>query len=361
MPHPAPVSVRSFTVSASAAALLFGVSFSAEAGFKGKYYKACYAPVKAVEKLVAPPKKKKGGLFGGAGGLLGAVPGVGGAASALNTANTVMKYHDIITDVMAFTEQMRGDHPDATDRFAAYGDRMTAEAEDLNSVQLAVGEAQDCYNAAYAELGAQVASGDLKKSKAKKRHKEIRKGVKATGDVLLNALNRLNQNVSAYDQALTEETGSMGLDIGAITRIAGISRASGCGTITELHSQASMDCYRAGVVRANATARSPSAIAPASGGAFAMLGSLAGFAGQDNGGGTLAANLAQGAMATADAMQATDSQPAIGEEEAAAAALLPGLQRAGLSSQKYLKLHQAAEERAAAQHNLETMVQKRPF
>ena len=399
--------------------------------FRAKYYKECYAPVEEVEDLVADQTNNaetietvsevagyasKFGGFGGFGGL-------GGLGSAAKVASDVAKYSDIIGDVVAFQDQMTEDHPDPNDRWAAYGDHMTSEAHDLNKVEAAVGEAQSCYDAAYDKLGDDVASGELKSSKAKKYHKEIRSGATEIGDVLLKALDRVNQNVEAYDEALTNEAKSGGLNLGALTSMAGVGKYGyGLGGIPY-----------GGTVSAVASGVAATAAAPAQAsaepeqkeesktsqfGTLSQLSSLAGYAGMHagvpgaamvhagtvenvvegvgamTGGDDGAQEEAPAADATAAAEVATDgaeeaaadaleqpvqeaaeeaalapepapapaSEPVrLTEEQKAAQAMLPGLQKAGKSSQEYLALYETSLARADAQRLLELKVAKQPW
>ncbi|WP_262690355.1 hypothetical protein [Kordiimonas aestuarii] len=203
-------------VTYAAAALMVGGLLQAPhaanaKSFKAKYYKECYAGVKEVAPLVTPKEslQKKAGKLGGLFGSVSSLAGLGGAGGSMvkaaNTVNQINKYSGIIDDVAGFSAQMRTDHPNPNDRFAAYGDQMSSEAHDLSDVTVAVTASQQCYGNELTTLKAEVASGELKKSKAKKHLKEIQAGVRASGDVLLLAINRLNTNLSSYDEALAGE------------------------------------------------------------------------------------------------------------------------------------------------------------
>jgi hypothetical protein len=174
--------------------------------FKARYYKECYEPVDQVEDLVADQSDnakniETAGKVAGALGSFGGFGGFGGFGKAASTASKVAKYSAYVSDAMAFADQMKDDHPDPNARFAVYGDHLTKEAEDLAKVEEAVGKAQLCYAESWAALGADVRNEELKERKAKRQHKEIRKGATAIGDVLLKALKRVNQNIDSYDKA----------------------------------------------------------------------------------------------------------------------------------------------------------------
>ncbi len=204
--------ITSGTAFAFLAASTVYAPLAAEAkSFKAKYYKECYEGVKDVAPLVTPKESvqekasKLGGLFSSVGSLAGLGGAGGSAMKAIDTANKINKYSGIIDDVAGYSAQMREEHPDPNDRFAAYGDQMSKEARDLSSVTMAVNASQQCYSDAFTALKAKVESGELKASKTKKQVKEIQSGVRASGDVLLLAINRLNTNLSSYDQALAGE------------------------------------------------------------------------------------------------------------------------------------------------------------
>ncbi|MFC3052748.1 hypothetical protein [Kordiimonas pumila] len=225
--------------------------------FKAKYYKECYAEVDAVADLVKPTTSLSD-TAGKATGLLGSVgsfAGIGGFGGSLSKAATTMqkinKYSGLIDDVGGFSAQMATDHPDPNDRFAAYGTHMSNDATDLEKVQSAVTQSQECYNTAFDTLSAQVAAGELKKSKAKKQLGEIQKGSKATGDVLINAMDHINKNITSYDQVLNTETQAFqpniqslfaaqqnsvnaGITQSAYNQVATIGGVAGAGTVSSI-------------------------------------------------------------------------------------------------------------------------------
>lgn len=279
--------------------------------FKAKYYKECYAGVKEVAPLVTPKESlsKKASKLGGLFGSVSSFAGIGGASGsvvkAADTMNKVNKYSKIIDDVGGFTSQMRTDHPDPNDRFAAYGDHMSSEAHDLALVTKAVDDAQSCYDSAYDKLVEDVNAKEIKKRKAKKYIKEIQKGTRASGDVLLLAASRLNQNLQSYDQALASEKTYM---------------ASG------MHGMAAQNALQKVGYSGNLPVAAPVGAA--------HFGTLSGLAGLAN----------TGATATPE----TTANP--GD--------FAGLQALASSSQKYLELNEKVRETAEKQRILELKVNR---
>lgn len=195
----------------------------------------------------------------------------------------------------------------------------------------------------------------MKERKAKRQHKEIRKGATAIGDVLLKALNRVNQNIDSYDKALAREERSLGLNFGTIAKVAGRRAPNYCagGNMHACAYQAQQaDQARQSTVRYGALNR------------FAGIGGAHGYVAAHH-----AANVAGGVGAMADQMSGQDQQPAeqaaapapLTEEELAAQAMLPGLQKAGMSSQKYMELTEAVRKRAELQRLLELNVTPEPW
>lgn len=293
-----------------AATTLYAPEAAEAKSFKAKYYKECYQGVKDVAPLVTPKESMKekasklGGLFSSVGSLAGLGGSGGTAMKALNTASKIEKYSSIAENVAGYSAQMRTEHPDPNDRFAAYGDQMSSEAQDLASVTMAVNASQQCYGDAFSSLKAEVDSGELKKSKAKKRVKEIQKGVQASGDVLLLAIDRLNKNLNSYDEALTAEKPYM---------------AEG------VHAMAGQGLLQQAALKTGS--------APAFAG-VSQLGTLSGLA----------------SFATAPAAAA--SAPETG------AVNYSGLEALAASSQKYLELNGQVQETAERQRLLELDVNK---
>jgi hypothetical protein len=309
---------RKLTAYCATVALIAGTSFvapeRAEAkSFKAKYYKECYTGVKDVAPLVTPKESmqqkasKLGGLFSSVGSLAGLGGAGGSAMKAIDTANKINKYSGIIDDVAGYSAQMRTEHPDPDERFAAYGNQMSKEAQDLSSVTMAVDASQTCYSDAFSALKAEVESGELKKSKAKKRVKEIQDGVRASGDVLLLAIDRLNKNTASYDQALAGEKPYM---------------AEG------VHAMANQGLLQQTALK---TGSSKAYIGAAH---LGTLSGLASFAG--NGAANNTAN----------------------DTAAAGTARYAGLEALASSSQKYLELNNQVQETAERQRKLELEVNK---
>lgn len=306
---------RIATYSAGAALFALALAQAPEAAnaksFKAKYYKECYAGVADVAPLVTPKESlsKKASKLGGLFGSVGSFAGIGGAGGSMvkaaDTVNKVNKYSKIIDDVGGFTSQMRTDHPDPNDRFAAYGDHMSSEAQDLAKVTSAVSASQSCYEQAYDELARGVNANEIKKSKAKKYLKEIQKGTQASGDVLLLAASRLNQNLQSYDQALASEKPYM---------------ANG------MHTMAAQGALQ-NVAYSNKLPVSASVGAAH----FGTLSGLAGFA-----------------TAKAESASQTDTN----------ANDYAGLQALASSSQKYLELNEEVRETAEKQRLLELKVNR---
>jgi len=308
---------RKLTAYCATVALIAATAYAPEGAeaksFKAKYYKECYAGVKDVAPLVTPKESmqqkasKLGGLFSSVGSLAGLGGAGGSAMKAIDTANKINKYSGIIDDVAGYSAQMRTEHPDPNERFAAYGSQMSKEAQDLSSVAMAVDASQTCYGEAFNALKAEVDSGELKKSKAQKRVKEIQGGVQASGDVLLLAIERLNKNTASYDQALAGEKPYM---------------AEG------VHAMANQGLLQQAALR---TGSSKAYMGAAH---LSTLSGLASFAGNS------AAN------------------DAASDTAAAGAANYAGLEALAASSQKYLELNSQVQETAHRQRLLELEVNK---
>lgn len=175
--------------------------------FKAKYYPNCYAPVAQADELVDRPKgdgSKK--MLGGLGKAAGMFGGFGGLGKAASVAQKVQTYGGYIQSAASLSQSMNEQHPEPEDRWAAYSGQMSGEAAKLGEAQQAIAAAQQCYDEAYDGLAAQVADGSLKSKKAKKPLKEIQKGSKATGDLLMAALNQAQNNGNAFGEALGGET-----------------------------------------------------------------------------------------------------------------------------------------------------------
>jgi len=327
-----------------AASTVLSVDASAKS-FKSKYYKECYADVRKAVKLITPKESmsakanKLGGLFSKVGSVAG-LGGVGGSVyKAAGTINKIQKYSGIIDNAGAFSAQMATEHPDPNDRFAAYGTYMSNDGKNISQVQQAVTVSQECYEEKYTQLSADVAAGDMKKRKAKKRLKEIQKGTRASGDALLMAMNHLNKNLNSFNQTLGAETQYLGmsqLEIDAHKR-AGVDPvhvqnlfAKARGDKAAMNQQI-VNQYKAAGVDTSQLQHlySQSTVAVPSVGGFANLGMLSGLAG------------AMGQKAEGSTVIANS-----------------GLQAVAVSSQEYLALHESLTKIAEKQRLLELKVNK---
>ena len=93
---------------------------------------------------------------------------------------------------------------------------MSTDAANILKVKAAITESQACYDTAFEQLSADVAAGELKKKKAKKRLKEIQKGSQATGDVLIMAMDHINKNMTSYDQVMSGEENTLSQGFGGM-------------------------------------------------------------------------------------------------------------------------------------------------
>ncbi len=191
---------------------------------KPKYYKDCYAGYKDMRELVPKPPvdvQKTAKTIGAVAGIAGRFGGFGGGlGSAAATASTVAQYSETIADVAAFTENMAQTFPQAEDRYLAYGERMQSEAGEMQQVADFAIASQECYAQAYVELSAAKADGSMKKKEIKKRHSEIKTGVENVSVMLNHATAYMDTNISAYNQALTQETTGAGLNLDNILSLA---------------------------------------------------------------------------------------------------------------------------------------------
>ncbi|MBO6703669.1 MAG: hypothetical protein JJ921_15115 [Pseudomonadales bacterium] len=184
---------------------------------KPRYYKSCYSDYSEMRKMVPKPSmdvEKTAKTISTVAGIAGRFGGFGGGLGSMaSTASTVAQYSETISDVAAFTEGMSASFPNASDRYAAYGERMGTEADDMQKVADFSMASQECYAAAYTELKTAVENGDMKTKDAKKRHKEITTGVANVSEMLDHAVIYMDNNIAAYNQALTQETTGAGLNL----------------------------------------------------------------------------------------------------------------------------------------------------
>ena len=220
----------------------------------------------------------------------------------------------MIDNISAFSEQMNTDYPDANDRFAAYSNHMSEDAANLIKVQNAISASQDCYNNAYDTVVAEQEAGTLKKRKAKKRLKEIRKGTIATGDVLIDAMNHINKNLGSYNSVLGGEEQALSTGMGGYASSFFARHGSSVAT---------------GFVAANASSAAGAArYMQASGSQAAVKASLI-------------SNLA--GLANMDGQESVD----------------PGVHAIAQSSEEYLTLHQSYLGTVEAQRQLELKLAKK--
>jgi hypothetical protein len=210
------------------------------ASFKADYYPDCYAPVSTAREMVAPPPvdvagtAQKAGEVAGALGKLGGIPGLGGLgglgglAKAASTASQVATYSNYLSNAAEFTQKMQEDYPDPASRIAAYGSRMGEDADTVGEAAVKLDEAQACYETAFISLQEGVAAGEIKSRDAKRRQKEIQEGLELAGEVISDSEKTLDTNMKSYNEALTNDSTGMGLNLGDIASVAstGMSAAS---------------------------------------------------------------------------------------------------------------------------------------
>ncbi len=329
----------------SGATIALVIASSPALAFKAKYYKDCHAPVKEAEPLVSE-KGSTGKSLGKAAGIFGKVGSFaglgGGLGSAANTAAKVSQYSGYIENASALTGQMQTDFPDEDDRWGAYGDQMDTEANDLLSVRDAVSSAQACYDAAYTALGAEVAAGNLKSKSAKKQLKEIQKGSMETGDLLKKSLDRMNNNLSAYDQALGTEASGLNFNPSSL---AGGGQASYCkGASGQLASWCAQYGSNPQVLNADQFSTNYYAGKAASVPSFGNLSGLASLGSLKNAGlANTAASLVGG---TGQAAKAVD---------------MSGVNKVSQSSGKYMGVYESTHALIEPQKALEAKVQQQPW
>jgi len=319
------------------AIILLTPSFSSTAyaiSFKAKYYKECYSGIHDAADLVAPKKslqdqtKKASGFLSSVGSLAG-LGGFGGkAVQAVNAAQKIQKYSGIIENVTAFSTHMSQEHPEPDDRFSAYSSHMSTDATNLLKVLAAVRESQTCYGGAYDQLRADIASGDIKKRKAKKRLKEIQEGTQATGDVLINALAHMDKNLNSYNQALGGEEQNLSRGFGGMAAqfLAGKTGGFASSTPAAGYGNANVNAYATqAYVQAVSQNKSTALSNPVAN--FTVLNGLASVTSFPSGDGT--------------------------------AEVQPGVQAVAQSSREYLELYGNFSKTADSQRQLEIRVNKK--
>ena len=161
---------------------------------------------------------------------LGSLGGFGGLASVASTAKQVATYGNLLADAAKFTQKMQEDYPDDATRIAAYGDKMTEDADTIGVAALKIDAAQTCYEEAASALKAGIESGDVRSSDARRRQKEILGGVAKVQDVLDDSRVTMDTNMKSYNEALNTDTSGMGMNLGSIAQaasMAGVNLLSG--------------------------------------------------------------------------------------------------------------------------------------
>lgn len=352
----------------------------ADAKMKAKYYKECYAPVEEARALIPEPKADVGGTaskVGSAAGALGKIGGFGGfggLGKVASTAATVQQYSGYVASAAELTEKMQNDYPDPADRILAYGDQLGEDAENIQAGAEHLDTAQQCYDDAYTKLVADFEAGEIKKRDAKKHHNEIRKGMIEINTVLTDAQQVMDNNLNNYNEALTNETSGMGLNLGDLATAAsvanGVAGGGGIGGIGgggSCNADMATCARRAAALRARAaggwgglyTANDPAGAAPTPPGGMSYaqfgimndlsmlggmssVGSMSGTAaaavagqkllGEAVGGSNSAAYAAQEQAAYAQQVQdAQPPQPMLSEE------MMNSLRATGVSSEKFME------------------------
>lgn len=202
------------------------------AKFKAKYYPECYQPLGEARGMVEPPPTDVAGTMRAAGevadvlGQIGGFGGLGGLGKTAQTATQVANASNLIADATQFTQKMQQDFPDPAARLAAYGDRMGQDADTIGEATLRIDGGQACYEKALADLNAGVASGDIKSKDATARQIEIAAGLEIAQETLTDARGRMDTNSKSFNDALSMESTSMGLDLASIGQAVAIGSAA---------------------------------------------------------------------------------------------------------------------------------------
>jgi hypothetical protein len=215
-----------------------GMTFAstAEAAFKAKYYTECYAPVKEARDMVPPPPADIAGKLQTAGqvaDVVGKIPGLGGlggfggfGGAFGGGAKQVATYSNLLTDAAAFTQKMQKDYPDSASRIAAYGDKMSGDADKIGEAALKIDTAQTCYADAATALKAGTDAGEIKGSEVSSRQKEIVGGLGVAKSVLDDSRVTMDTNMKSYNEALTNDTSSMGVNLGSVAQSIAAARVA---------------------------------------------------------------------------------------------------------------------------------------
>ncbi|MBT5241725.1 MAG: hypothetical protein HOL61_14195 [Rhodospirillaceae bacterium] len=220
----------SFSVAAALTAIFALTTGDANAKMKAKYCKECYAAVEQARDMIPEPKTDVAGSAGklgsaaGALGKIGGFGGFGGLGKVAQTAATVQQYSGYVASAAALTEKMQSSYPDPADRILAYGEQLGEDANNIQTGSEGLETAQQCYDDAYTQLVADFEAGSIKKRDAKKRHKEIQKGMIEISGVLADAQSVMDSNLQNYNEALTTETTGMGLNLGDLAQAASLAK-----------------------------------------------------------------------------------------------------------------------------------------
>lgn len=225
------------TATLVAAGLICAVALTAAPAFgaskfKAKYYPECYQPLGEARDMVEPPPADVAGTMRAAGevagvlGQLGGFGGLGGLGKTAQTATQVAKASNLIADATQFTQKMQQDFPDPAARLAAYGDRMGQDADTIGEATLKIDGGQACYEQALVDLAAGIESGEIKSKDASARQKEIAAGLEIASETLTDARGRMDTNSKSFNDALSMESTSLGLDFATIGQAVAIGSAA---------------------------------------------------------------------------------------------------------------------------------------
>lgn len=205
----------------------------AQGAFKAREYPQCHAPIAEAREVVPPPptdyagKARAAGSMAGAVGRIGGFGGLGGAlgglGAAAGTASQVADHASWIADAAEFGQMMRDENPELAGRLGAYGERIDSDAGDLRLAGQAAVQAQNCYAEAYDALAADIEAGTVKRRARNRRYKEIEAGLDLAAELLIDARNRMNSNIRAYNAGLAEDTAGAGMDLGSLVGLAASS------------------------------------------------------------------------------------------------------------------------------------------
>jgi hypothetical protein len=311
------------------------------------------------------------GAAAGALGKIGGFGGFGGLGKVAQTAATVQQYSGYVASAAELTEKMQSNYPDPADRILAYGEQLDDDANNIQTGSEGLETAQQCYDNAYSQLVADFAAGSIKKRDAKKRHKEIQKGMIEISDVLADAQSVMDTNLQNYNEALTTETTGMGLNLGDLVQAAslakGVAGSSGIAGVGGCSGDLATCARREAALRARAaggwgglyTANDPMGAAPTppAGMSYSQFGIMNDFAMMGNMGAVSSlgssALVSGGSRATIGSLQSAINNRNDPKSETAPAAspfqdgelaqapvsqqMMSSLRTAGMSSEKFME------------------------